>query len=124
MKHHLSLKFEFEVPQNVFFDPDGDKLSYSAYNEEMSGLEGDLPSWLKFEPLVRRFIGTPIMATDLITYKIILKAKDPFNQESASTSFLLTVYNNPHRVVVEDLGILYLKLGGSPLDKSIPSNIF
>ncbi len=64
------------------------------------------------------------MASDLMSYKIVVKAKDPFNQEPASTSFLLTVYNNPHRVVNEDLGIIRLKLGGSSLDRSIPSNIF
>ncbi|MGA0242455.1 MAG: putative Ig domain-containing protein [Candidatus Marinamargulisbacteria bacterium] len=51
--------FNYTVPSNTFFDPDGDSLTYRAtYND------GPLPSWLTFNADTRTFSGTPTTTGD------------------------------------------------------------
>jgi len=51
----VGLAYQYIVPPNLFTDPEGDLLTYSA-----SLANGDpLPSWLTFNPSTRAFSGTP-----------------------------------------------------------------
>ncbi|WP_160153352.1 putative Ig domain-containing protein [Microbulbifer sp. ALW1] len=47
--------FSYTVPTNIFSDPDGDGLTYSA---KLSN-GNNLPSWLSFNAGTRKFTGTP-----------------------------------------------------------------
>jgi hypothetical protein len=47
------------LPANTFVDPQGQKLKYSAYQEDgPSGLAQALPSWLTFNAVTQTFSGT------------------------------------------------------------------
>ncbi|MEI7210103.1 putative Ig domain-containing protein [Pectobacterium carotovorum] len=79
--------FNFTVPDGTFSDPDGDTLTLSATLANGS----PLPSWLRFDPTIGTFSGTP-GNTDLGTLVIRVTATDGSNT-SISTSFGLTVTN-------------------------------
>ena len=51
----IGVQFLFTFPDNVFTDPDGDHLVYSAGLSNGDGL----PSWLNFQGVQRTFQGTP-----------------------------------------------------------------
>jgi Ca2+-binding RTX toxin-like protein len=79
-----SSKFEYQVPEKAFIDPDaGDKITYSAALENGQ----PLPSWLTFNPNTRTFIGDNNQARSL---DIKLTATDN-SGASASDSILLIV---------------------------------
>ncbi|GKW38465.1 putative Ig domain-containing protein [Pectobacterium carotovorum] len=77
--------FNFTVPDGTFSDPDGDSLTLSATLANGS----PLPSWLRFDPTIGTFSGTPGNA-DVGTLVIRVTATDGSNT-SISTSFGLTV---------------------------------
>ncbi|POE15486.1 hypothetical protein BV924_01550 [Pectobacterium odoriferum] len=79
--------FNFTVPDGTFNDPDGDTLTLSATLANGS----PLPSWLRFDPTIGTFSGTPGNA-DVGTLVIRVTATDGSNT-SISTSFGLTVTN-------------------------------
>ncbi|MFJ5331201.1 putative Ig domain-containing protein [Pectobacterium versatile] len=79
--------FNFTVPDGTFSDPDGDTLTLSATLANGS----PLPSWLRFDPTIGTFSGTPGNA-DVGTLVIRVTATDGSNT-SISTSFGLTVTN-------------------------------
>ncbi|WP_406628073.1 putative Ig domain-containing protein [Pectobacterium carotovorum] len=79
--------FNFTVPDGTFSDPDGDSLTLSATLANGS----PLPSWLRFDPTIGTFSGTPGNA-DVGTLVIRVTATDGSNT-SISTSFSLTVTN-------------------------------
>ncbi|MFJ5474424.1 putative Ig domain-containing protein [Pectobacterium carotovorum] len=79
--------FNFTVPDGTFSDPDGDTLTLSATLANGS----PLPSWLRFDPAIGTFSGTPGNA-DVGTLVIRVTATDSSNT-SISTSFGLTVTN-------------------------------
>ncbi|MEI7233751.1 putative Ig domain-containing protein [Pectobacterium carotovorum] len=79
--------FNFTVPDGTFSDPDGDSLTLSATLANGS----PLPSWLRFDPTIGTFSGTPGNA-DVGTLVIRVTATDGSNT-SISTSFGLTVTN-------------------------------
>ncbi|KHS77414.1 putative Ig domain-containing protein, partial [Pectobacterium carotovorum] len=79
--------FNFTVPDGTFSDPDGDTLTLSATLANGS----PLPSWLRFDPAIGTFSGTPGNA-DVGTLVIRVTATDGSNT-SISTSFGLTVTN-------------------------------
>ncbi|MCL6373298.1 tandem-95 repeat protein [Pectobacterium atrosepticum] len=79
--------FNFTVPDGTFSDPDGDTLTLSATLANGS----PLPSWLRFDPTIGTFSGTPGNA-DAGTLVIRVTATDGSNT-SISTSFGLTVTN-------------------------------
>ncbi|MEI7215350.1 putative Ig domain-containing protein, partial [Pectobacterium versatile] len=73
--------FNFTVPDGTFSDPDGDTLTLSATLANGS----PLPSWLRFDPTIGTFSGTPGNA-DVGTLVIRVTATDGSNT-SISTSF-------------------------------------
>ncbi|MEQ9903666.1 putative Ig domain-containing protein [Pectobacterium aroidearum] len=79
--------FNFTVPAGTFSDPDGDTLTLSATLADGS----PLPSWLRFDPTIGTFSGTP-GNSDVGTVVIRVTATDGSNT-SVSTSFGLTVTN-------------------------------
>ncbi|MDY4387063.1 putative Ig domain-containing protein [Pectobacterium aroidearum] len=79
--------FNFTVPAGTFSDPDGDTLTLSATLADGS----PLPSWLRFDPAIGTFSGTPGNG-DVGTVVIRVTATDGSNT-SVSTSFGLTVTN-------------------------------
>ncbi|MEQ9887765.1 putative Ig domain-containing protein [Pectobacterium zantedeschiae] len=79
--------FNFTVPAGTFSDPDGDTLTLSATLADGS----PLPSWLRFDPAIGTFSGTP-GNSDVGTVVIRVTATDGSNT-SVSTSFGLTVTN-------------------------------
>ena len=76
--------YTLDLPSNVFTDPNGDSLTYSA-----SGL----PSWLSFTASTVRFTGTPSTA-HIGASTITLTATDP-DGASRSTTFTLRVNSAP-----------------------------
>ncbi|GKX42200.1 hypothetical protein SOASR015_12340 [Pectobacterium carotovorum subsp. carotovorum] len=86
--------FNFTVPDGTFSDPDGDTLTLSATLANGS----PLPSWLRFNPTIGTFSGTPGNA-DVGTLVIRVTATDGSNT-SISTSFGLTVTNTNDAPVV------------------------
>lgn len=76
--------FRFTFADNVFYDPDGDPLTYSAR------VNGDtpLPAWLDFDAANRTFSGTPQASDSNINVELI--ASDPSGQ-SISTFFMVGV---------------------------------
>ncbi|MFW5411213.1 putative Ig domain-containing protein [Pectobacterium brasiliense] len=77
--------FNFTVPAGTFIDPDGDTLTLSATLADGS----PLPSWLRFDPAIGTFSGTP-GNSDVGNLVIRITATDGSNT-SISTSFGLTV---------------------------------
>jgi Ca2+-binding RTX toxin-like protein len=82
--------FSFTVPAAAIVDVDhvhGDILTYSATRADGTAL----PTWLNFDPLTRRFSGTPLNG-DVGTLTLTVTATDQ-GDLSASTRFDLTVHN-------------------------------
>lgn len=98
--------FDFQIPQDVFMDPDNDALIYGA-----SLANGDaLPEWLSFDPDMRSFNGTPDNE-NVGSLAIKVTATDPAG-ESASDTFGLTVNNVNDAPVVNqpiDDAVAYVK---------------
>jgi Ca2+-binding RTX toxin-like protein len=81
--------FVFDLPANTFNDIDaGDTLTYST-----GTLTGTLPVWLGFDPLTRRFSGTPVNA-NLGSLVVLVTATDNANA-SVTDSFILNVNDIP-----------------------------
>jgi hypothetical protein len=76
--------FNYTIPDSTFVDDDGNNtLVYTA-----KLLSGDsLPAWLAFDPITRRFSGTPIMVG---TLNLKVTATDKANV-SVATSFKLLI---------------------------------
>jgi len=77
--------FAATVPVELFGDPDGDPLTYSALLSDGSAL----PAWLGFDPGSITFSGTP-SAEDAQTLAISVRAGDPFGLFATET-FMLNV---------------------------------
>lgn len=81
-------KFIFTVPDDTFYDEDGD----TAFIYAATLLDGNpLPSWLSFDVTAKTFTGTPTEAGEL---KIIVTATDTGN-DSGIGVFKLSVSTNP-----------------------------
>jgi VCBS repeat-containing protein len=90
-------EFIFTVRAATFEDVDiGDTLTYSALLED----GGELPEWLSFDTVTRRFTGTPGNA-DVGIVDVRVGATDT-GGESASDSFRLTVRNVNDAPVASD----------------------
>jgi uncharacterized delta-60 repeat protein len=74
----------YQVPANVFHDPDGSPLTYTATLSDGSAL----PSWLSFNANTRTFTGTPSYS-DFGSHRIKVTASD--GSASASAEFQLQV---------------------------------
>ncbi|AOR63733.1 putative Ig domain-containing protein [Pectobacterium wasabiae] len=110
--------FNFTVPAGTFTDPDGDTLTLSATRADGS----PLPSWLRFDPTIGTFSGTPGNG-DVGTLVIRVTATDDSNT-SISTSFGLTVTNvNDTPVVSTPIPPQSVAQDGS-LNFTIPNGTF
>jgi hypothetical protein len=91
LKNQSSLvgdKFSFTVPDDTFYDEDGD----SAFQYSATLIDGNsLPSWLSFDALTKTFSGTPTSAADL---GIILTATDT-GKASGIGVFKLSITTKP-----------------------------
>ena len=79
--------FEWQVPQGMFVDADGDTLSYSASLVDGSAL----PDWLSFDSSTRTFSGVP-SNDDVGELEITVMAADS-SGAAVSDSFMLKVAN-------------------------------
>ena len=75
---------DFQVPAQVFFDADGDPLTYTATLAD----GGALPSWLSFDASTLTFSGTP-SPSDFGHHRVKVIASD--GQAQASAEFRLKV---------------------------------
>jgi Ca2+-binding RTX toxin-like protein/subtilisin-like proprotein convertase family protein len=76
---------DFDLPATAFADPDGDSESLLVSVESGSG--GELPTWLSFDPKLKKFTGVP--PVDLQgQIKLKLKAYDDFGSEVADVLVL------------------------------------
>lgn len=84
----LNQPFQLQLPDNMFVDPDGDPLTYSAT------LEGGaaLPTWLVFNNLTRTFSGVPPLASLL---RLTVHANDGRGGFALNT-FALTIKDNTY----------------------------
>ncbi|HBZ45914.1 MAG TPA: hypothetical protein DEO93_01030 [Stenotrophomonas sp.] len=74
--------WSFQLPDNIFSDPNGDGLTYSV-----SGL----PAGVSFNPATRTFSGSPQV---LGNHNVTVVASDAYGGATAA-SFTLSVVNNP-----------------------------
>ena len=85
--------FSYQVPANIFSDPDGDALTYSATLDDGSAL----PGWLSFDAGSRTFSGTPGNA-DVGALPVLVSASD--GQASTTATFALNVGNTNDPAVI------------------------
>jgi uncharacterized delta-60 repeat protein len=85
----------YQVPANVFFDADGDTLSYTATLANGNAL----PSWLSFDAATRTFTGTPGVA-DFGGYEVSVTANDNHGG-TVSGNFLINVKDDFMNAVIE-----------------------
>ena len=62
----IDTAWTYVVPQDTFFDEDGDALGYSATRVDGS----DLPEWLSFDENGRTFSGTPLSSSASLSIKV------------------------------------------------------
>ncbi|MBS0351247.1 MAG: putative Ig domain-containing protein, partial [Proteobacteria bacterium] len=85
----IGLFYNYTVPDNLFYEPDGYPMSYSAQQSNRL----PLPSWLTFNSTTRQFKGQP-NSTYRGTYSIAVIARDDY-QGQTKTDFALVVENFP-----------------------------
>jgi Ca2+-binding RTX toxin-like protein len=115
-----AVAFSFTVPEASFQDIDlNDSLSYSVKLIDGS----DLPVWLSFDPVTRRFSGTPLN-DDVGSIAITISATDQSGQV-AESSFKLTVVNvNQPAEVGSSLPARLMATATQPFSLSVPSSAF
>ena len=106
--------FSFSLPATLFSDPDGDSLTFAAYQ----GINGDLPAWITFDPLTRTYSG---VAPSDFTGEIDLKLQANDGMATAGLRFSLFVTNGP--VLVTPVQPQH-SLEDQPLSFQLDSNTF
>ncbi len=81
--------FNYTLPADIFFDPEGDPLTYTIQLED--GLP--LPDWLTFDETTHSLMGTPAQ-TDVGTLELEILVQDP-GQETAQSKLTLEVSPAP-----------------------------
>lgn len=71
----VNQEWSFRLPENLFTDPDGDKLTYTINN---------LPKWLQFNAENNTLTGTPTM-DDTGSLKLEITAQDPSGETATQT---------------------------------------
>ncbi|MEM9273561.1 MAG: putative Ig domain-containing protein, partial [Cyanobacteria bacterium P01_F01_bin.143] len=91
--------YQLLLDENVFDDPNGDILTYSATLAD----DSPLPGWLTVDSNTGTFSGTPL-SSDVGELEIEVTATDPDNS-SASTNFNLTITDTffPQVIELQDL---------------------
>ncbi|KAJ6242875.1 dystroglycan-related [Anaeramoeba flamelloides] len=81
---------EYQLPQDIFEDPEGESISLSATLPESD--KRDFPEWLEFDESTGKFYGTADSCGD--PYEIIVEGKDPCTN-TAYLSWFLTIKDQP-----------------------------
>ena len=81
--------FNYILPTDIFFDPEGDPLTYTVQLKD--GLP--LPDWLTFDETTHSLMGTPAQ-TDVGTLELEILVQDP-GQETAQSKLTLEVSPAP-----------------------------
>ncbi|MFN9747559.1 MAG: putative Ig domain-containing protein, partial [Betaproteobacteria bacterium] len=111
--------FSFTLPANTFADVDGgDTLAYTASRADGTAL----PGWLSFDPITRRFSGTPANG-DVGAIAIQVTATDGSGAQ-ASDSFTLTVANTNDAPTLALTIARQTATEGSVLTFTLPANAF
>ncbi len=112
--------FLYTFPANLFNEPDGDPLIYSATKTD----DAPLPAWLTLNGNTRTFLGTP-SASDRGFLFVLLIASDPHGG-SVSVSFGIAISdltgNNPPLLAVSILD--QTASNGEQWSFSVPANTF
>ncbi|MFN6945096.1 MAG: putative Ig domain-containing protein [Cytophagaceae bacterium] len=90
--------FTFTFDENLFTDPDGHALTYTATQDE----ENDLPAWLSFNGENRTFEGTP-SDNQVGTYHIRITADDNHGGRTHTRFDLHVLERNTAPVVAGDI---------------------
>ncbi|MBQ9683690.1 MAG: putative Ig domain-containing protein [Neisseriaceae bacterium] len=75
----VNQEWSFRLPENLFTDPDGDKLTYTINN---------LPEWLNFDAQTNTLTGTP---TNASVSELEIRASDP-NGATATQTLTIEAY--------------------------------
>ena len=110
-----TVPFNFSLDPNVFTDPDGDPLTYSAALQNQQ----PLPDWLTFNQTGRIFTGTP-SAENGGGMSVNVTATDPFGAQ-AVRSFDLLVEGAPQ--LISRLSNLVANVG-TKFNFIVPENTF
>ncbi|MEM7555416.1 MAG: ELWxxDGT repeat protein [Cyanobacteria bacterium P01_A01_bin.84] len=94
-------QFKLSLDENIFDDPDGDKLTYSVSLENNQ----PLPEWLKFDPKTATLRGFPTK-NDIGCLCITVTVSDTSGEE-VSSSFILSIErgNTPQPYLVKDINL-------------------
>jgi len=101
----------YVVPANLFIDPDGDVLTYSATRTDGSAL----PTWLSFNAATQTFSGTPAEA-DFGGLDVKVSATDPGGLSASDVFTINVIPVNQFAPVITSNG------GGATATLSIPEN--
>ncbi|KAJ6247535.1 dystroglycan-related [Anaeramoeba flamelloides] len=83
-------ELEYQLPDDLFTDPEKERISLSASLPEDDGREW--PDWLKFDESVGKFYGTALSCGR--PYEIVVEGQDPCTSV-ASVSWFLTIQDQP-----------------------------
>lgn len=111
--------FQFTLPDGVFADADGDKLTYTASLKDGAAL----PSWLSFDAATRTFSGTPSSGGAYKTYEISVTASDGHGGTVTDTfDLVVTGWQRPPRVFtpIED----QTGHAGNTFQITVPEGVF
>lgn len=108
-KIRLNEKLDFQFDSLTFIDPDGDLLTFSAFN---------LPNFLEFDSTNRRIFGTPLK-NNLGTYLITILASDQYL--NVSQNFVIKISKNSPRVNSQENKMLIL---GNSFEWLVPNTAF
>lgn len=98
--------FTYQIPDSVFADPNGDRLSYSVAMADGSAV----PAWLQFDPVTQTFSGTPSNA-DVRSFNLAVTATDAGGLSTSGT-FILNVLN------VNDAPVVSMALADQAVQES------
>jgi hypothetical protein len=86
---HLGSSFESVIQPNAFTDSENDYLTVSAALTDGTAL----PSFIIFDPAIKRFYGTALLQSLVSVYNIRVTATDSINTVKATSDFTISITN-------------------------------